>query len=29
MIKPKINIVKIKFYLTRNSIVFSKQEIEM
>jgi len=23
--KPKINIVKMKFYLTKNSIVLSKQ----
>jgi len=29
IIKPKINIVKIKFYLTINSNIFSKQEIEM
>ena len=29
IIKPKINIVKIKFYLTRNSIIIFKQEIEM
>ena len=29
IIKPKTNFVKIKFYLTRNSIILSKQEIEM
>jgi len=26
---PKINIDKMKFYLTRYSIILSKQEIEM
>jgi len=28
-IKPKINVVKMKFYLTRNSIILSKQKIKM
>ena len=29
IIKPKINMVKMKFHLKRKSIVFSKHEIEM